>query len=106
MVPSIPVNQNATLKLNLNTRKVGKKRHCSQSLEGEKKKVIESDDGSGSGSGSEYDDQVEQSTQGIGEWSVVERGKKKQKLKWIFEFIQSKSQRATAVKQNKVHHSN
>ena len=50
-------------------------------MEGEKKKVIESDDGSepGSGSGSECEDEDEddQSTQGVREWSVVERKKKK-----------------------------
>ena len=50
-------------------------------MEGEKKKVIESDDGSepGSGSGSECEDEDEddQSTQGVREWSVVERKKQR-----------------------------
>ena len=66
-------NQSAssvTLNVNDGDKKSGKKQHCSQPLEGEKKKVIESD------GDSEHDEQSDYSTQVSDKWSVVEKGKK------------------------------
>ena len=56
-----------------NGKGTGKKRHCSQPLEGASKKVVES----GSESGEVNDDNDSSDENGEGSWSVVEKGKRK-----------------------------